>query len=153
MLHLYTPCARRAYCSQSDFRILKIRESSAPALSLYHCSKNTLGVREHNLGCIHVRIGLLHFIFGKFYFVDNIKKTFLNLVKCLICHIKSQQTKYHEWIRLLTAYSLSAPEFRQNALALQFWYFSSALTLHVRNSPFMFVNMFASKCQRLHYIL
>ena len=38
--HSYTPCTLRACCSQSKFRILKIRESSARALFLYNCTPN-----------------------------------------------------------------------------------------------------------------
>ena len=36
----YTPRTLRACCSQSKFRILKIRESSARALFLYNCTPN-----------------------------------------------------------------------------------------------------------------
>ena len=36
----YTPRTLRARCSQSKFRILKIRESSARALFLYNCTSN-----------------------------------------------------------------------------------------------------------------
>ena len=39
-LHSYTPRTLRACRSQSKFRILKIRESSAPALFLYNCTPN-----------------------------------------------------------------------------------------------------------------
>ena len=42
----YTPRTLRACCSQSKFRILKIRESSARALFLYNCTPNTLRARE-----------------------------------------------------------------------------------------------------------
>ena len=38
--HSYTPRTLRACCSQSKFRILKIRESSARALFLYNCTPN-----------------------------------------------------------------------------------------------------------------
>ena len=38
--HSYTPRTLRAFCSQSKFRILKIRESSAHALFLYNCTPN-----------------------------------------------------------------------------------------------------------------
>ena len=40
MTYSYTPRTLRAYCSQSKFRILKIRESSARALVLYNCTPN-----------------------------------------------------------------------------------------------------------------
>ena len=51
------------------------------------------------------------------------------------------------WIRLTTAYLLCAQEFRQNnALALQFWCLSNALTLRVRA-------LGASKSQRACIIL
>ena len=51
------------------------------------------------------------------------------------------------WIRLTTAYLLCAREFRQNnALALQFWCLSNALTLRVRALD-------ASKSQRTCIIL
>ena len=40
MFHSYTPRTLRACCSQSKFRILKIRESSARALFLYNCTPN-----------------------------------------------------------------------------------------------------------------
>ena len=36
----YTPRTLRACCSQSKFMILKLRESSAPALFLYNCTPN-----------------------------------------------------------------------------------------------------------------
>ena len=39
-IHSYTPHTLRACCSQSKFRILKIRESSARALFLYNCTPN-----------------------------------------------------------------------------------------------------------------
>ena len=39
-LNSYTPRTLRACCSQSKFRILKIRESSARALFLYNCTPN-----------------------------------------------------------------------------------------------------------------
>ena len=39
-MHSYTPRTLRACCSQSKFRILKIRESSARALFLYNCTPN-----------------------------------------------------------------------------------------------------------------
>ena len=39
-LYSYTPRTLRACCSQSKFRILKIRESSARALFLYNCTPN-----------------------------------------------------------------------------------------------------------------
>ena len=38
--YLYTPPTLRTCCSQSKFRILKIRESSARALFLYNCTPN-----------------------------------------------------------------------------------------------------------------
>ena len=39
-VHSYTPRTLRACCSQSKFRILKIRESGARALFLYNCTPN-----------------------------------------------------------------------------------------------------------------
>ena len=40
MSYSYTPRTLRACCSQSKFRMLKIRESSARALFLYNCTPN-----------------------------------------------------------------------------------------------------------------
>ena len=40
IIYSYTPRTLRACCSQSKFRILKIRESSARALFLYNCTPN-----------------------------------------------------------------------------------------------------------------
>ena len=39
-IHSYTPRTLRPCCSQSKFRILKIRESSARTLFLYNCTPN-----------------------------------------------------------------------------------------------------------------
>ena len=63
-----------------------------------------------------------------------INKCFLNLLKCLIYHFKDRNFCLRRvWIRLTTAYLLCAREFRQNnALPLQFWCLSNALTLRVR---------------------
>ena len=61
-------------------------------------------------------------------------KWLLNLLKCLIYQIIKDKKVClgHAWIRLTTAYLLCAREFRQNnALALQFWCLSNALTLRV----------------------
>ena len=76
-------------------------------------------------------------------------KWLLNLLKCLIYHIIKEKKVClcRVWIRLTTAYLLCAREFRQNnALALQFWCLSSALTLRVRALD-------ASKSQRACIIL
>ena len=42
--HSYTPRTLRTCCSQSKFRILKIRESSARALFLYNCIRTSRAV-------------------------------------------------------------------------------------------------------------
>ena len=83
------------------------------------------------------------------YILLVIFKRLLNLLKCLIYHMK----KYKKvclrcvWIRLTTAYLLCSREFRQNnALALQFWCLSNALTLRVHALD-------ASKSQRMCIIL
>ena len=76
-------------------------------------------------------------------------KWLLNLLKCVIYHIiKDKKVCLRRvWIRLTTAYLLCAREFRQNnALALQFWCLSNALTLQVRALD-------ASKSQRACIIL
>ena len=76
-------------------------------------------------------------------------KWLLNLLKCLIYHIIKDKKVClcRVWVRLTTAYLLCAREFRQNnALALQFWCLSNALTLRVRALD-------ASKSQRACIIL
>ena len=83
------------------------------------------------------------------YILLVIFKWLLNLLKCLIYHIiKDKKVCLRRvWIRLTTAYLLCAREFRQNnALALQFWCLSNALTLRVRALD-------ASKSQRACIIL
>ena len=76
-------------------------------------------------------------------------KWVLNLLKRLIYYIiKDKKVCLRRvWIRLTTAYLLCAREFRQNnALALQFWCLSNALTLRV-------CALDASKSQRACIIL
>ena len=76
-------------------------------------------------------------------------KRLLNWLKCLIYHIIKDKKVFlrRVWIRLTTAHLLCAREFRQNnALALQFWCLSNALTLRVRALD-------ASKSQRACIIL
>ena len=60
----YTPRTLRACCSQSELTILKIHERSARALFLYNCTPNTLRARECSVGCIHMRVGLIHLLLG-----------------------------------------------------------------------------------------
>ena len=56
----FTPCTIGASCSQSELRILKIRKSSVRALFLYNRTSNILRARERSVGCIHMRVGLIH---------------------------------------------------------------------------------------------
>ena len=74
--HSYTLRTVRAWCSQSEFRIIKIRETSARALFLYNCTANILRSRERRVWSIHARVGLIHLLFRLFYFVGNIKNLF-----------------------------------------------------------------------------
>ena len=124
----------RACCSQSKFRILKIRESSARALFLYNCTPNIsrsawasrmIDLRERRVDLFSKRVIYILLVISKWH----------SKLKCLICHIINNQKVCFRrvWIRLTTAYLLCAREFRQNnALALQFWCLSNALTLRVR---------------------
>ena len=71
-LHSYTPCTLRACCSQSEFRLLKISQSSKRALFLYNC---TLRNFECLMRCLHLQkrcIGLIYLLHGYSYFVGNI---------------------------------------------------------------------------------
>ena len=83
------------------------------------------------------------------YILLVIFKWLLNLLKCLIYYIIKDKKVCLRcvWIRLTTAYLLCAREFWQNnALVLQFWCLSNALTLRVRALE-------ASKSQRACIIL
>ena len=64
----YTPRTLRACCSQSKFRILKIRQSSGRALFLYNCTPNISAQcwreRERRVGLIYASVGLIHFLNG-----------------------------------------------------------------------------------------
>ena len=63
----------RSCCSQSESTILKILESSAPALFLYNCTPNTLRVRERRLQSRARRIDwLIHLFPGYLYPGGNI---------------------------------------------------------------------------------
>ena len=141
----YTPRTVRACCSQSKFRILEIRESSARALFLYNCTPTSRAVltrawasrrvdlRERRVDWFSERviIFVITFKLTKMSYLSHNKTVCLRRV----------------WIRLTTAYLLCVREFRQNnALALQFWCLSNALTLRVRALD-------ASKSQRACIIL
>ena len=142
----------RACCSQSKFRILKIRESSAHALFLYHCTPNISRSADASMGVAYgwfTRASGWFIFWTGSYILLVIFKWLLNLLKCLIYHIiKNKKVCLRNvWIRSTTAYLLCAREFRQNnALALQFRCLSNALTLRVRALD-------ASKSQRMCIIL
>ena len=83
------------------------------------------------------------------YILLAIFKWLLNLPKCLIYDIIKDKKVClpRVWTRLTTVYLLCAREFRQNnALVLQFWCSSNALTLRV-------LALDASKSQRACIIL
>ena len=80
--------------------------------------------------------------------LGNIWTTFKLTKMSYLSHNKRQKSLLTSvWIKLITAYLVCAREFRQNnALALQFWCLSNALTLRVRALD-------ASKSQRECIIL
>ena len=61
-------------CAKGNQEILKnsARVSAYHVVQTLYCTPNTLRLRERNVWCIHPRVGLIHLIFGLFYFVDNI---------------------------------------------------------------------------------
>ena len=117
----YTPRTLRTCCRQSEFRILKIRESSARAF--YFC---TIALRtpyavltQASASCRVDSFSTRVIIYCWLYFND-----FLNLLKCLFITLKKEK-KFclcHVWIRLTTVYLLCAWELWQNnaQFALQF---------------------------------
>ena len=69
-----------AACSQSEFRVLKIRDNSTRALLLYNCSPNTQRV-GHGTLMVHSRARridalILWVILLIFFFFGNIEKSF-----------------------------------------------------------------------------
>ena len=68
----YTPRTLRVCCSRSEFEIPKMRRSRASALVLYNCTLNIVCTRECSVVCINTHVGLIHLLFGEFYFVGNI---------------------------------------------------------------------------------
>ena len=144
-IHTYTPRTLRVCCSQSKFRILKICKSSARALFLYNCTPNISRSAD-----ARVRVGL----FSKRVICISlvISKWHLNLLKCLIYHIIKDRKVCLccVWIRLTTVYLLCAQKFRQNnALALQFWCLSNALTLQIC----AFDESKSQRVTRVHYFV
>ena len=66
IMYSYTPRILRACCSQSKFRILKIRESSARALFLLqlHSEHVAQCLRERRVELIYANVGLIYFLNG-----------------------------------------------------------------------------------------
>ena len=85
-----------------------------------------VNLRERRVGLFFKRVIIFFWVLFKWL---------LNLLKCSIFTYKWQK-KFclrRVWIRSTTVHLLCAQEFKQNnALALQFWYLSNALTLRVR---------------------
>ena len=147
IVHSYTPRTLRTCCSQSKFRILKNTRKQHACIIFVQLHSEHLAQcwreRERRVGLIYASVGLIHFLNGWLYFVGNILMTYKIIKMSYLSHNKRQNVCLRRvWIRLTTAYLLCAWEFRQNnALALQFWCLSSALTLRVRAPD-------ASKSQR-----
>ena len=71
----YSYATLHACCSQSELTIVKVTEISARALFLFNCTPNNFHAREGRVGCIHVRVGLIHFYFSDDFILLVIFKT------------------------------------------------------------------------------
>ena len=117
-------------CSQSALTILKIHKSSARALFLNNCTLPNFKCLMQCLQVLQHRIGLIQLLHRYLNFAGN-SLWCLNFKMPYSSNLKKQEVYIcHVWISLLTVYLLCAWELWQNnALSLQFWCLSNALTL------------------------